>query len=375
MERKVEITRTTEISSAGKGLNNVNWGIMSAAKISYKFKRATDLLNNHKETAITAKVFAIASRDEDKAEEWKDQAHGFTKDILALEGYDELIARPEVQAIYIPLPSAIKKEYAFKAAKAGKHLLLEKPYASATEVRDIQQICKQNGVMVMDGTMFVHNERQLELMKLIKSGALGTVLEVNTVFTHQVTDDSNIRLQKDKEPHGALGDLGWYNIKFSLSVYQWEMPEKVFATCELKNDVIVSLSAILWFSGGRRATFTTGFQSTDFQNGTILGTKKSILIEDFAFPYRNSPIDFPKVPQTNEMCYVIRDSDAVPQCQTFYVNDLPQESRMVKKMNEIINSGQPDYDWFEQTYRTQAVLDAIELSARKQTIIQLSDNR
>src|SRR5262249_39986712 len=151
---------------------------------------------------------------------------------IACGSYEELIGRKEVDAVYVPLPTGIRREWIVKAASAGKHVLGEKPCGGdAAEVRDMLDTCRANRVQFMDGVMFMHSQR-LSLMRQVLDDrqSVGDVQRIASQFSFKGSDEflkQNIRVSSALEPLGCLGDLGWYNIRFSLWAMNERLPERV----------------------------------------------------------------------------------------------------------------------------------------------------
>ena len=143
------------------------WGILGTANIARKNWRA---IRNAGNSTLTA----VASRDRAKAQKFIDECQAdvpFTTAPAACGGYDELLARKDVDAVYIPLPTGIRREWVVKAAKAGKHVLCEKPCGvNAADVMAMLDACKENKVQFMDGVMFMHSARLPLLRKVLDDG-------------------------------------------------------------------------------------------------------------------------------------------------------------------------------------------------------------
>ena len=139
----------------------------------------------------------------------------------AYGSYEELLASEMVDAVYVPLPTGIRKAWLIRAAEAGKHVLSEKPVAaSAAEVREILAACRQNGVQFMDGVMFMHSRRLGRIRDVLREGqSVGQIRRIASHFSFAASPEffrGNIRAQSELEPLGCLGDLGWYSIRFTL---------------------------------------------------------------------------------------------------------------------------------------------------------------
>jgi predicted dehydrogenase len=166
--------------------------------------------------AENATLTAVASRDPSRAKEWIDacQAECPFPSAPTASNYDDLLKRTDVDAVYIPLPTGVRREWVVKAANAGKHVLCEKPCGpNATELRAMLDACKAKGVQFMDGVMFMHSQRLGRIRDVLEDGAsVGKVRRITSAFSFCAPDEfygANIRAQRALEPAGCLGDLGW----------------------------------------------------------------------------------------------------------------------------------------------------------------------
>ena len=204
------------------------WGILGSAGIAQKNWQSI----HHSENA---ELVAVASRDLAKSKDFINRCSAQVPHInqpMALGSYEELLSRDDIDAIYLPLPTGLRPEWALKVAEAGKHLLCEKPCGTSLEqVQDIVAACDRAGVQFMDGVMFMHSERLKRVRAVIDDGTtIGKLRRINTQFSFCAPDEfltENIRMHSDLEPHGCLGDLGWYTIRFILWVMQYATPRKV----------------------------------------------------------------------------------------------------------------------------------------------------
>ena len=205
----------------------VRWGILGAATIAKKNWQA--IRNSGNGTLV-----AVASRNPEKAAEWINecQSHVSFPQSPRPCSYDELLAANDIDAVYIPLPTGVRKEYVLRAAQAGKHVLCEKPCApTAADMAEMTEACRKNNVQFMDGVMFMHSARLPKLRETLDDGvSVGAIKRIATQFSFYGGDDfhrDNIRVSQALEPLGALGDLGWYNIRFTLWAMKYQMPQRV----------------------------------------------------------------------------------------------------------------------------------------------------
>ncbi|MCC6510227.1 MAG: Gfo/Idh/MocA family oxidoreductase, partial [Pirellulaceae bacterium] len=140
------------------------WGILGTAGIARKHWRGI-------RTATNATITAVASRTQAAAQQFIDECRAdvpYANAITAIAPYEALLERDDVDAVYIPLPTAMRHQWVVRAAEAGKHVLAEKPAAvDATQVREMLHACQQHGVQYMDGVMFMHSARLPMLRQLL----------------------------------------------------------------------------------------------------------------------------------------------------------------------------------------------------------------
>jgi len=173
---------------------NLRWGFLSTASIARKNWKGIWHSGN-------SVVTAVASRDLNRSREFianSQKENPFDTAPAALGSYEELIASPNVDAIYIPIPTALRKEWVVRAAEAGKHVLCEKPCGSTVaDVREMVEACRRHRVQFMDGVMFMHNPRLTHLRAALDDqAALGNLKRITSHFSFFSTGDfrlANIR--------------------------------------------------------------------------------------------------------------------------------------------------------------------------------------
>jgi hypothetical protein len=193
---------------------SLGWGIIGCADIAKKFVRSIAQCHS-------AHLVAIGSRTVEKVNQFAEET-GVTG-VQLYGSYQEVLNDPNVQAVYIPLPTTLHLEWVTHAAGAGKHILLEKPVALSAE--DFQQmilVCRLNNVFLMDGTMFMHHPRTAALQETLQDPNAGTLRRVNACFNFSTDEEflrTNIRVRSDGDPLGVLGDLGWYCIRLGIVAF------------------------------------------------------------------------------------------------------------------------------------------------------------
>lgn len=248
----------------------VKWGIISTAKIA----------RLHVIPGIQAgargEVYALASRDLAQAQAVA-QELGIPK---AYGSYEALLADPDVQAVYNPLPNHLHVPWAIKAAEAGKHVLCEKPLGlDAAEAAKLVQVCRAKGVLLMEAFMYRLHPQWVAAKQMVKEGKIGELRAIQTSFSYMNRDAANIRNRADLPGSGGIMDIGCYPISLSRFLFDAE-PQRVVAL--VNRDPVLQIdsltSAVLEFAKGH-ATFTCSTQLTPYQRVNIFGTTGRIEIE------------------------------------------------------------------------------------------------
>lgn len=259
----------------------VRWGILSTAKIG----RTKVIPGIQKSEA--SEVVAICSRN-------LENATAVAKDLgipKAYGSYEELLADPDIDAIYNPLPNHLHVEWTLKAMEAGKHVLCEKPIGlDAADVQKLIDRCADYPQLkVMEAFMYRFHPQWVLAKKWVEEGAVGEVKTIQSFFSYFNNDPSNIRNQAGIGG-GGLMDIGCYCISFPRFIYEGE-PQRVVGLLDydpnLKTDRMAS--GMLDFGGGKSSVFTCSTQLMSFQRCVILGAEGCIEIE---IPV-NAPADVP----------------------------------------------------------------------------------
>ena len=351
------------------------WGILGTAEIAHKNWQA---IRNASNCSLTA----VASRDVERCRAFiaECQRHtSFDPPPIAYGSYEELLASDAVDAVYMPLPTGIRKAWVIRAAEAGKHVLAEKPSGvTSQDVQEMLAACRQSGVQFMDGVMFMHSRRMEGIRQILADGqTIGPLKRITSHFTFGAGSDffaSNIRAHGNLEPLGCLGDLGWYNLRFTLWAMDGKLPARVvghmLAEHRLPDSAAVptDFSAELFYADGVSASFYCSFLTEIQQWASLGGTKGSIYVPDFVLPRYGAEAAF----EVSNPIYNITGCDFNMEEHTrrFAVREYSnsaenaQETNMFRRFAELVLSGQPDPSWGEMTLKTQQVLDACLRSAR-----------
>ena len=250
--------------------NKVKWGILGTANIA-----SWGTIPGMKQSA-SCELYAIAGRNLDKAEDYK-KRFGFKK---VYGVYDQLLNDPDVQAVYVPLPNSLHKDWVIRALKAGKNVLCEKPIGlSAEETREMFKVAEENGVLLMEAYAYLHSPYVKSLVHDVKKGVIGDADYIDTAFITQGYKE-DIRLHRELGG-GAMYDLGCYCTSMILSLVDSE-PECVKADAEFSSEGVDLMTAgLIKFKNGIRASFNVGMilgENTDsrFDRFYIHGSKGSI---------------------------------------------------------------------------------------------------
>ncbi|MGL4590761.1 MAG: Gfo/Idh/MocA family protein [Aestuariivirga sp.] len=256
----------------------VKWGIISTANIGVANVIPGMLKSKDLE------VVAIASRKLKPAREWAGKL-GIPK---AYGSYEEMLADPEIEAVYNPLPNHLHVPLTLAAARAGKHVLCEKPIAITA--KEAQQLRKAPGsVHIAEAFMVRHATQWLAARDLVKKGRIGDVRAIQVFFSYFNRDPKNVRNKADIGGGGLL-DIGCYPITVSRFIFNAE-PKRVTATFDRDPKFRTDRTAggLADFGDGRHLSFSVSTQLAPYQRVHIAGTKGRIEIE---IPF-NAPPDRP----------------------------------------------------------------------------------
>ena len=358
--------------------NKVRWGILGTAEIAQKNWQAIQLSGN-------STVVAVASRERSRSRRFIDQCQAeapMERMPIACGSYEELLAMPEVEAVYIPLPTALRKPWVTGAAAAGKHVVCEKPCACT--VADLEQMlaaCRRHRVQFMDGVMFTHSRRMRRLRKVLNDRAsIGQIKRITSAFCFFGAKNffaHNIRVQSGLEPLGCLGDLGWYCIRLALWVMNWQMPLRVSGRLLSEQRgrgsraaVPTEFSGELLFANGVTSGFYCSFVTDIEQWAIVSGTRGYAEIPDFVLPFAGKRVAF----EVRRSDYEIRGCDfrmetsrrLVSTPEWSHGHPSAQEANCYREFAAQVRSGRLNETWPTEALQTQRVTCACLASARAQ---------
>jgi predicted dehydrogenase len=356
-------------------MSKLQFGILGTANIARKNWKA--ILDSGNSTVV-----AVASRDAKKAAQFiaECQANAPMESApVALGSYEELLARKDIDAIYLPIPTGLRKEWVVRAAKAGKHIVSEKPCARHEfEMREMMDACAKNRVQFMDGVMFVHTQRLARIGEVLAEGkSVGKIRRIDSAFSFCAGPEffgTNIRTLAGLEPLGCLGDLGWYCIRFSLWAMNWQMPREVTGRILSshggagRDSVPTEFSGELVFDGGVSAGFYCSFITSNQEWANVSGTEGYLRVDDFVLPMSNQEPSF-------DVCQIRsrktpNGSLAEANVQRVTVSELAdgaptsQEASQFRNFSNQVLSGKLNESWPDMALKTQIVTSQCFEAAR-----------
>ena len=330
----------------------INWGILSSAKIGWEHVIPAILKSKN------SKLVAIASRNTLRA---KKLAQKFKID-KSYGSYQELYKDQEIDVIYNPLPNHLHIKSSIEACKNKKNILLEKPISlKATDIDPLMKYASENKVVIKEAFMVRHHPQWQWVKKYIKSGKLGSISSISTVFSYNNKNPQNIRNIK-KFGGGAIYDIGCYPTVISRFLLDKE-PKRVVGLAKndkkFKTDI---LSSVVLDFGEIYSSFIVATQSTFSQQVTILGTKKTLIVEN--------PFNAIATKPTTVVIYngksIYRKENTI---KVFPAAD-QYEHQVTKFSNELLNKTKVDYD-LKDAKKNMKVLDAIFVSIKKNKWIKI----
>jgi len=338
---------------------------MSAANIGRKNWKAIF----HSGNSI---VTAVASRDVERGRKFIRECQAeaaFETPAVALGSYEELIASKNVDAIYFPLPTALRRDWVVRAAEAGKHVLCEKPCGtSAADLEAMISACRKNRVQFMDGVMFMHDRRLDQIRAVLDDGAsVGPLKRITSHFSFPGSEEflrGDIRVDGALEPFGSLGDLGWYCIRFALWTMNWQMPSRVEGRVISRagnnsSRVPLEFSGELFFDGGVSSGFYCSFLTAFRQWADISGAVGHLRVPDFVLPVPGG-----------ETAFEVNNRN-VPSDHSADQPATAQETNMIRNFANQIFSGKLNDEWPMWALKTQQVTDACFESARRDSTVKI----
>jgi predicted dehydrogenase len=325
--------------------STAQWGVLGTAGIA--MRKVIPAMQR----GASSSVIAIASRDRARAQEAA-RALGLRK---AYGSYEDLLADPDIDAIYNPLPNHLHVPWTVRAADAGKHVLCEKPVAlSADEARQLIEVRDRTGVLIQEAFMVRNHPQWLAARDVVRSGRIGEVRSFMGFFSYYNDDPANIR-NVASWGGGGLMDIGCYLVHTSRMIFDRE-PGRVAALMERdpKMDVDRLTSMMLDFEGAQ-AVGTCSTQLVPYQRVQILGTRGRVEI----------PIPFNAPPDKPTRILVDDGSDlAGAGIETLEFATCDQYTIQGDLFSRAILDGRPAPYPLEDSVKNMRVIDALVRSAQ-----------
>jgi xylose dehydrogenase (NAD/NADP) len=247
--------------------DTLNWGLLSTARIN---RALIPVLKRSKRNRLTT----VASRDSAAAEAYA-REWGIPR-ISA--SYEALLADPEVQVIYNPLPNSLHAEWTIRALYAGKHVLCEKPLAvTVEEVDAMTAAARETGRVLAEAFMYRHHEQTLRVKEIVDSGRLGSIRSMRGAFTFNLRREVDVRLAKGLGG-GSIWDVGCYPISYARMLMDAE-PVEVFGwQVTGESGVDVTFAGQMKFPNDVLAQFDSGFRSALRQHFEVVGSEAMLRI-------------------------------------------------------------------------------------------------
>ena len=334
-------SRSDDTSNA---LAPVRWGVLGASNFARKVSLPGMV------SGPLTQVVALASRDIAKARAAA-EALGIAK---AYGSYEELLADPDIDIIYNPLPNHMHVEWTARAARAGKHVLCEKPIALDTkQAETLIAVQRETGKLISEGFMVRHHPQWRQAKAWIDSGRIGDLVSVQTAFCYFNRDAANIRNRKDVGG-GALYDIGCYAVNTSRYLFGRE-PLRAVALIERDPDFGTDrLTSGLVDFGGGHLTFACSTQAVPYQRVNALGTRGRIEIE---IPF-NAPATAP--------CRIFLDDGSALNGSSAEVTAFPivnQYHLQSEALSRAVRTGAGIENGIEVAVGNMRVIDALFRSA------------
>jgi len=319
-------------------MDPIRWGVLGVANIALRTViPAIQSSNNGRLLAVASRTPARAT---DAAERLGVRWYG---------SYEALLDDPEIDAVYIPLPNALHREWTVRSAAAGKHVLCEKPLGlSARECQEMIAACRAHGVQLMEAFMYRFHPRTLQVAELAAGGKLGQLQLVRAAFTFSVREpETNIRFRSDLGG-GAVYDVGCYGVNVSRMLLG--EPAEVFAWGEIgESGVDEAVVALLRFNRRRTAVVDCGLRLGRREEVEIVGSEGHILVPR-AFLPGTADAEF--------HCF-----QGTAHSQTI-VPGTNQSERMVEAFCDAVRTGGPVPHPPEDAVKNMAVIEALLRSVR-----------
>ncbi len=319
----------------------VGWGLLGTARINRRLIPAMRAVPRSRLIAIASRTPA---RAEAAAQEW---------DIPQAVGYDALLSRDDVTAVYIPLPNSLHVAWTLKAIAAGKHVLCEKPFAlDPSDIDRIAAARDRAGVVVAEGFMYRHEPLTGRVRQLVMDGAAGAVRLIVSGFTYARSRPDDVRLDAALDG-GALNDVGCYPVSYACLLAGREATSALGAATWTGGGVDEETTAILRFGNGPAASIHAGFRAAYRTWLQVIGTEGALTVPN---PFKPGPVEHLELERLGET----RRIEVAGSANLF--------EREVEHFVEAVLDGRPPVVTLEDSRRVAGALSLLHASIRPEAL-------
>ena len=251
----------------------IRWGIVGTGSIANSMAEVINAVPH-------AELAAVSSRRLSSAQAFAEQ-HAVA---AAFDDWADMLGSNDVDAIYVATPTSVREEISIAAANSGKHVLGEKPFASAASVERIVAACEANDVGFMDGNHFGHHPRTAAIRDTLAE-RVGWPWSITSTFQFPLTDRGNIRFSPELEPMGAIGDLGWYCMRAIAEYLPRDLAlseTSAFVRRDEATGTAMAGAGVMRFADGATSTFNCAYDAgAVFTTLRLTGANGVITMNDF----------------------------------------------------------------------------------------------
>lgn len=336
-------------------MSKLSIGIVGAGMIA-------GVIANAIKQSASATTVAVASRRMESAKAFA-QEHEI---VTVFEHWEDLVASAEIDAVYVATPTASKEDIAIAAARHGKHILVDKPYASLDSVTRMIDAANQHNVGFMDATHFSNHPRTRNIRESVLQ-SIGHPQAIRTSFFFPFMDRSNIRFNPALEPTGAVGDMAWYSMR---AIAEFLAPDTDITHIsgsivrDEETDAVVRGAGLVAFADGKTSTFDFGYNAgVCLMDLDILGQQGMLHLDDFVLDWKHG---FAFDNQDHIVGYTRRSGMQQPREFEYIAadTDTPQAVHMINNFAAIAAEPHSDASQHAQlmSLKTQELLDAYWLA-------------
>ena len=261
------------VQSDAQSVPVIRWGIVGTGSVANSMAAVINAVPH-------AQLQAVSSRRMDSARAFA-ETHAAA---AAFDDWTDMLTSEEVDAIYVATPTSVREEISIAAAKSRKHVLAEKPFASAASIERIVAACQAHDVGFMDGNHFGHHPRTAAIRDALGE-RIGWPWSLTSTFQFPLNDRGNIRFRPDLEPMGAIGDLGWYCMR-AIAEYlprDLEIAEvSAFVRRDEATGTAMAGAGVMRFADGATSTFNCAYDAgAVFTTLRLTGANGVITMNDF----------------------------------------------------------------------------------------------